>query len=677
MALLMVICIMFAVFLLSIGLIILVRSDTSLGAMHTSNETSRYVAESGVYQYLWQLNQDSHFWQDSPTNPLNSSVCIAVYRDPTDILGYFQLVVVPPSIAIPYVKLRSTGWLAVDNLDPNNPAPPANSMKMASVEVQLSKKEFTNYVDFCNDTVVPTGYGYPGDPGGGDYKATGDVVAGPYKTNGTLRTWGTPEFKSTVEYGTGWQNQTGFPTFDLNPVAGVASPWPKQTGPLTMPSNNTQLKTWADADDAYYATNNPTDPSPHIASFPGRSCIYLHTGIVNGQTVGQFDVIYYDPNYPAALGGPRYVVKRNLGLPPGGVIYVNGAFTTNVLDNTHKWDPSYGNAFVSGNLHGELTIGAANDIYITAYDPTQPFSQSSTNYTGHNGVAGGVTYDQQLTGNSTTDSSNPDLLGLIADYNVRILGSDWPDSNTSNPNWPYPSNADPRLDFQATNTDTTHGDDINPNTAYSIDSANDGQTQPDIAVQAAVMSVNGVFDAEGWNGGAYDANADPHGAQYQGGTYNWLGGTQVKGHLDLTGSYCLQQDGYFAEYTYVQDHGYGENDVYDPRLMYETPPHFLEPLNSGWEIGYWHSIPVVITLSPTILAPASHYSLYSTVITAGGGASPYTYSIANGTLPAGLVLSSAGVLSGTPTQTGTFNFTVAALDQNGFIGNSAYVLVVN
>ncbi len=681
-ALVLVLCMMLVVLVMSLVLIALVRSGFTLGAEHTSNDTSRYIAESGVYQYLWQLNQDSHFWEDSPNNPLNSSVCVAVYKDPSQISGYFQLFIVPPSIAQPYVTLRSTGWLAINNANPLNPAPPANSMEMTTVEVQLTRKEFTNFVDFCNDTVVPAGYGYPNDPGGGDFKATGDIVHGPYKTNGMLRTWGTPVFMQSVYYGTSWYNQSGGPPyFDLDPDPGVStSPWPQQASGYTMPSSNSQLITWAQTDDAYYAISakGQSDPSLHIACFPGRSCIYLH--VVGG--VGEFDITYYDPNYP---GGARYVSKTNLTYPPSGVIYINGSFTTNLLDNSHKWDPSYGNAFVSGTVHGQLTIASANDIYITPYDPTHPFSQSSTYYTGQtiNGtrLAGGVMYDQQLTGNPTTDTNNPDLLGLIPNYNLRILGSDWPDSNTSDPNWPYPSNANPTLDYQTTNTDTVHGDDINPNTSYTFDSLNqkDNVTAPDITVQAAVMSVNGVFDAEGWNGfpGINGNNGSPYAVwQASEGTYNWLGGTGIKGHMDYTGSYALSQDGYFAEYTYVQDHGYAENDYYDTRLLYELPPHFLEPQNTGWEIGYWHSIPTGITLSPATLPTAKVSTSYSQAITAVGGTPPYTYYLESGSLlPPGLSLN-ANVLSGTPTQAGTFNFTIAAVDQNGFVGSLAYTMVV-
>ena len=54
---------------------------------------------------------------------------------------------------------------------------------------------------------------------------------------------------------------------------------------------------------------------------------------------------------------------------------------------------------------------------------------------------------------------------------------------------------------------------------------------------------------------------------------------------------------------------------------------------------------------------------YSATLMASGGKKPYTWSISAGSLPAGLVLNaSTGVISGMPTGSGTFNFTVKVTD---------------
>ena len=55
---------------------------------------------------------------------------------------------------------------------------------------------------------------------------------------------------------------------------------------------------------------------------------------------------------------------------------------------------------------------------------------------------------------------------------------------------------------------------------------------------------------------------------------------------------------------------------------------------------------------------------YSTTLAATGGTGPYSWSVTKGSLPAGLNISSSGVISGTPTQAGTSAFTVQATDSS-------------
>jgi hypothetical protein len=83
----------------------------------------------------------------------------------------------------------------------------------------------------------------------------------------------------------------------------------------------------------------------------------------------------------------------------------------------------------------------------------------------------------------------------------------------------------------------------------------------------------------------------------------------------------------------------------------------------------------------TVTNPATNTgtaaTAFSQTFTAGNTIGAVTFSTAS-TLPAGLTLSSAGVLSGTPTQTGTFPIVVKATDANGCFGNGAtYNLTIN
>ena len=71
--------------------------------------------------------------------------------------------------------------------------------------------------------------------------------------------------------------------------------------------------------------------------------------------------------------------------------------------------------------------------------------------------------------------------------------------------------------------------------------------------------------------------------------------------------------------------------------------------------------PVVITTSSL---PNGFVNLaYSATLTASGGITPYTWSLASGSLSAGLTLNTnTGVITGTPTTLGTSNFTVQVTD---------------
>ncbi|MDW7707086.1 putative Ig domain-containing protein [Xanthomonas euvesicatoria] len=85
----------------------------------------------------------------------------------------------------------------------------------------------------------------------------------------------------------------------------------------------------------------------------------------------------------------------------------------------------------------------------------------------------------------------------------------------------------------------------------------------------------------------------------------------------------------------------------------------------------------VVTISPASLPAATAGSAYSQTLSASGGTPGYSFVISAGTLPAGMTLNAAGVLSGTPTASGSFNFTVTATDSGApTSGSRAYTLTV-
>ena len=67
---------------------------------------------------------------------------------------------------------------------------------------------------------------------------------------------------------------------------------------------------------------------------------------------------------------------------------------------------------------------------------------------------------------------------------------------------------------------------------------------------------------------------------------------------------------------------------------------------------------------------------YSAALSASNGTAPYSFTVASGSLPAGLTLSSTGMVSGTPTAAGTFSFTVKVTDANAQSAGTAFSITI-
>lgn len=72
------------------------------------------------------------------------------------------------------------------------------------------------------------------------------------------------------------------------------------------------------------------------------------------------------------------------------------------------------------------------------------------------------------------------------------------------------------------------------------------------------------------------------------------------------------------------------------------------------------------------LTGATAGTAYSNTLTQTGALGTPNFAITGGALPSGLTLSSTGLISGTPTATGTFNFTVTVNDASGCSGSQSY-----
>jgi DNA-binding beta-propeller fold protein YncE len=94
-------------------------------------------------------------------------------------------------------------------------------------------------------------------------------------------------------------------------------------------------------------------------------------------------------------------------------------------------------------------------------------------------------------------------------------------------------------------------------------------------------------------------------------------------------------------------------------------------------VGVTNGFAISLAVSPATLPSVIWgFSYPSTQLSAAGGTGPYTFAVTAGALPTGLTLSSAGLLTGSPTQTPTATFTVTATDQNGNTGTASYTITI-
>jgi hypothetical protein len=86
--------------------------------------------------------------------------------------------------------------------------------------------------------------------------------------------------------------------------------------------------------------------------------------------------------------------------------------------------------------------------------------------------------------------------------------------------------------------------------------------------------------------------------------------------------------------------------------------------------------PPAPALPATVLTPAYNGVSYSDAVVGSGGTGSLAYALTAGTTPPGLTLAASGVISGTPTTNGTFNFTVTVTDADARTASGTVRIVV-
>lgn len=113
----------------------------------------------------------------------------------------------------------------------------------------------------------------------------------------------------------------------------------------------------------------------------------------------------------------------------------------------------------------------------------------------------------------------------------------------------------------------------------------------------------------------------------------------------------------------------GTSITYQPHSGYAGPDQFSYAARNAYSTSVPARVDITVsaptlTMSTVALLPAQASTPYAQTLAAAGGTEPYAYAVTGGSLPSGVQLSSAGELTGTPTQVGTFNVTITATDSS-------------
>lgn len=480
------------------------------------------AAEAGVDDFVLHLNQDGNYYLYSATSP------------PPDGNAAFTGWVNVPGPANG-AQFRYTVDASTIGVDGNVRVTSSGRVGKASRSVTsiVRRRNFLDYLYFTDfETLDPANYSDTAwaDANCAKYQYAGrdssctniqffgnatrkDTINGPLHTNDTIRISGTPDFKGATS--TSWKDPAGKRWFDAKSGGGSAPTFattcpgspppagcvadPKYAVTLDLPPSNSNLKNYTNPAPAANGClfTGPTriklrsDGKADITSPYTKSSNCLSGPATSPVTISiPSDRVFFVQPIPASATDPNYSSCSGY---PSGILPASGdAFASDFKCKA-------GDAFLSGVLKGQLTIGAANNIVIV----------------------GNTTYNTPPPGGS-------DVLGLIADNYVEMY---------------HP---------------VTSG---GANISYAGGPVTD--------VQAAILSVRHSFRNQRYQYGAPMGTLSIRGAigqRFRGpvGTFNGATGAVMTG--------------------YVKDY------VYDQRLRFIAPPHFIDPVKSAWLVRSYAEI---------------------------------------------------------------------------------------
>jgi Tfp pilus assembly protein PilX len=519
------------------------------------------AAEAGLDDYLYRLNQnDQYYLYGAAPTSLACGIGLALTAPPDGNLAFSQFVAVPGATS------NATFRYSVDTSCVSQGAILVWSTGKAAnvtrtVEATIRRRSFLDFLYFTDyETKDPASYGsnddytateaqtycalhyyegrdidnrvdFAGDSDGDTCTditfVTGDAINGPLHSNDAILLSGSPAFNGKVT--TSWQ--------------GGCSPLRRYR--VGSSSCGTATPTFANNGDPTYA-DPLTMPPSNLAlkvkadASSGTGCLYTGPTSITLNSTGTMTVDSPGTvsNSSSSAVSISSCVGTNKPLPTNGVIYVQ-----NVPANTA--DPNYfGACRTRTQIGGTATVQhplGYPQLYddVTQYGCTDGDAFLSGVLKGRLTIAADNNID--IIGSVTYQSGagGSDLLGLVANNYVEIYH---PVTNTA----PV-GNLDGNQVSGYYNLDTLP---IGVSTAFH-----------DPIVQAAILSVQHSFRVQ----------------NYQYGDNN-LGSITVYGGIAQKYRGVVGTGG---------NSGYLKNYNYDPRLKYQSPPFFLNPLDSAWQIVTW------------------------------------------------------------------------------------------
>jgi len=139
----------------------------------------------------------------------------------------------------------------------------------------------------------------------------------------------------------------------------------------------------------------------------------------------------------------------------------------------------------------------------------------------------------------------------------------------------------------------------------------------------------------------------------------------------------LSCSGTASDYTVTRTMGSDWTDAQVVDLLATATDLAGNPMSQAWTFTA-ATTPAALTITTTTVPNATVSTAYpSTTLAATGGTSPYTWAFLSGTMPPGLVISSGGVISGTPTTAGTYDLNVRVTDAVSSTDDQALTIIVS